>query len=173
MVDICASGLQAVALHFGPLSLVQPILVCDLLFAALMAAAVAHRRPDRVMVAGVLCCTGGLTLFQAVARPAGGKASVSPTVLIPLGIFLAAAIVICPIVARFSPKKGTLTDPLVAIGIGIGIGLIFLDERIANGPGAISAEVVGLAVMTVGVCGLAHRSPQIAAKTTVPTTVLT
>jgi len=53
VVDISASGLQAVALHFGPLSLVQPILVCDLLFAALMAAAVARRRPDRVIVAGV------------------------------------------------------------------------------------------------------------------------
>jgi hypothetical protein len=52
VVDISASGLQAVALHFGPLSLVQPILVCDLLFAALMAAAVAHRRPDRIIVAG-------------------------------------------------------------------------------------------------------------------------
>src|SRR6185312_12586274 len=36
-VDISASGLQAVALRFGPLSLVQPILVCDLLFAAVMA----------------------------------------------------------------------------------------------------------------------------------------
>jgi drug/metabolite transporter (DMT)-like permease len=232
-VDISASAMQAVALRFGPLSLVQPILVCDLLFAALMAAALAHRRPDRVMVAGVLCCTGGLALFEAVARPSGGKATVSPTVLLPLGAFLAVAIAICPIVARFSPKKGlplatafacgavfgvtafllkeitqtighgfnppsqqwalyafiilepigfllnqnafqestliapvlairTVTDPLVAIGIG----LLFLNETIASGPAAIVAEVVGLAIMSVGVYALAHRSPQLAAQKT-------
>ena len=234
-VDISASGLQAVALHFGPLSLVQPILVCDLLFAALMAAAVARRRPDRVIVAGVLCCTGGLALFQAAARPTGGKVTVSPTVLIPLGVFLAAAIAICPIVARFSPKQGlplatafacgavfgvtaflleeitqtighgfsppsqqwplyafiilepigfllnqnafqesaliapvlairTVVDPLVAIGIG----LLFLDEQIASRPVDIAAEAAGLAIMTVGVYALAHRSPQLTARQTTP-----
>jgi drug/metabolite transporter (DMT)-like permease len=235
-VDISASGLQAVALHFGPLSLVQPILVCDLLFAALMAAAVDRRRPDRVMAAGVLCCTGGLALFQAFARPTGGTTAVSATVLIPLGIFLAAAIALCPVVARLSPKKGlplatafacgavfgvtafllklitdtigrgfnppsqqwplyafiilepigfllnqnafqestliapvlairTVTNPLVAIGIGI----LFLDEEIANSPGSIAAEVVGLIIMAVGVYALAHRSPQLAAQQTTPT----
>lgn len=230
-VDIAASAMQAFALHFGALSLVQPILVCDLLFASLLAAALAHRRPDRVMLAGILCCTGGLALFQAVARPSGGKTTVSPSVLIPLGAFLAVAIVICPIVARLSPRKGlplatafacgavfgvtafllkeitvtighgfnppsqqwplyafivlepigfllnqnafqesaliapvlairTVTDPLVAIGIG----LLFLNEQIAGGPAAITAEVAGLAIMSAGVYALAHRSPQLAAK---------
>jgi hypothetical protein len=120
VVDISASGLQAVALHFGPLSLVQPILVCYLLFAALMAAAVAHRRPDRIMTAGVLCCTGGLALFQAAARLTGDKTTVSPTVLIPLGIFLAAAIAICPIVARFSPKRGLPLATAFACGAVFG-----------------------------------------------------
>jgi drug/metabolite transporter (DMT)-like permease len=229
-VDISASALQAVALHFGPLSLVQPILVCDLLFAALMSAAVARRRPDRVMAAGVLCCTGGLALFQAVARPSGDRVTVSPTVMLPLGAGLATAIAICLVVARLSPKKGlplatafacgavfgvtafllkeitqtigrgfsppsqqwplyafiilepigfllnqnafqestliapvlairTVTDPLVAIGIG----LVFLNERIASGPADIAAEAVGLAIMTVGVYALAHRSPQLPA----------
>jgi hypothetical protein len=127
-VDISASGLQAVALRFGPLSLVQPILVCDLLFAALMAAAVARRRPDRVMAAGVLCCTGGLALFQAFARPTGGKATVSPTVLIPLGVFLAAAIAICPVVARFSPKKGLPLATAFACGAVFGVTAFLLKE---------------------------------------------
>jgi hypothetical protein len=231
-LDISASVLQAVALHFGQLSLVQPILVCDLLFAALISAAVARRRPDRVMAAGILCCTGGLALFQAVARPAGDKVTVSPSVMLPLGAGLAVAVAICPVVARFSPKNGlplatafacgavfgvtafllkeitqtighgfsdpsqqwalyafiilepigfllnqnafqestliapvlairTVTDPLVAIGIG----LVFLNERIASGPADIAAEVVGLAIMSVGVYALAHRSPQLAAQT--------
>jgi hypothetical protein len=59
----------------------------------------------------------------------------------------------------------TVTDPLVAIGIG----LVFLNERIASGPADIAAEVVGLAIMSVGVYALAHRSPQLAAQTTAPT----
>ena len=125
-VDISASALQAVALHFGPLALVQPILVCDLLFAALIAAAVARRRPDRVMAAGILCCTGGLALFQAFARPAGGQATASPTVLIPLGIFLAAAIALCPLVARLSPKKGLPLATAFACGAVFGVTAFLL-----------------------------------------------
>ena len=62
-VDIAASGMQAIALHFGPLALVQPILVLDLLFAVVITSALTRRRPDRLMGAGVLCCTGGLLLF--------------------------------------------------------------------------------------------------------------
>ncbi len=59
----------------------------------------------------------------------------------------------------------TVVDPLVAIGIG----LLFLDERIANRPVDIAAEAVGLAVMTVGVYALAHRSPQLTVRQATPT----
>lgn len=38
-VDIAASAMQAIALHFGPLALVQPILVLDLLFAVVITSA--------------------------------------------------------------------------------------------------------------------------------------
>ena len=127
-VDIAASVLQAVALHFGPLSLVQPILVCDLLFAALMSAALQRRRPDRVMAAGVLCCTGGLALFQAVARPSGDKVTVSPTVMLPLGAGLATAIAICLVVARLSPKKGLPLATAFACGAVFGVTAFLLKE---------------------------------------------
>ena len=52
----------------------------------------------------------------------------------------------------------TVGNPLVAIGIG----LLWLNKRIASGPANIAAAVAaGLAIMTVGVCALAHRSPQL------------
>ena len=57
-VDIAGSVMQAFALHFGPLALVQPILVLDLLFAVVITYVLARRRPDWVTAAGVLCCTG-------------------------------------------------------------------------------------------------------------------
>jgi hypothetical protein len=59
----------------------------------------------------------------------------------------------------------TVTDPLVAIGIG----LVALNERIASGLADIAAEAAGLAIMTVGVYALAHRSPQLTAQTTAQT----
>jgi hypothetical protein len=61
--------MQAIALHFGSLALVQPILVLALLFAVVITAALARRRPDRVTGAGVLWCAGGLVLFLAVTTP--------------------------------------------------------------------------------------------------------
>ena len=127
-VDIAASGLQAISLHFGPLALVQPILVCDLLFAALISAAALRRRPDRVMLAGVLCCTGGLALFQAVGRPSAGKTNVSATVLLPLGVGVAAVIAICLVVARISPKKGLPLATAFGCGAVFGVTAFLLKE---------------------------------------------
>jgi drug/metabolite transporter (DMT)-like permease len=230
-VDITASVMQAFALHYGSLALVQPILVLDLLFAVVITYALARRRPDRVVAAGVLCCTGGLVLFLAVARPTSPPVSVGPTILIPLGAAVAGTLVLCLIAWRVSPGRflplatafacgvifgvtafllkeltqtighgfnppsqqwplyafivaeplgfllnqnafqessliapvlaiRTVTDPLVAIGIG----LIWLDEQVASSPAAITAELIGLAVMSAGVIALAYRSPHLEAQ---------
>jgi len=51
----------------------------------------------------------------------------------------------------------TVVDPLV----GIAIGLLWLDEKIATGPGAIVGEVLGLAAMVGGVWLVAHRAPRV------------
>jgi drug/metabolite transporter (DMT)-like permease len=64
---IVGLGLQIVALHVGPLALVQPILVCDLVFAVLLAAALRGASPDRTIFAGVVCCAVGIGVFLAVA----------------------------------------------------------------------------------------------------------
>jgi drug/metabolite transporter (DMT)-like permease len=102
-VDIAASAMQAIALHFGPLALVQPILVLDLLFAVVITNVWQRRRPDRLISAGVLCCTGGLVLFLAVARPQSPPVSVGPSILVPLGIGVAVVIALCLVAWRVSP----------------------------------------------------------------------
>lgn len=127
-VDVSASVLQAIALHFGPLTLVQPILVCNLIFAAVISAAVARRRPDRVLAAGVLCCTVGLAMFLAVARPYGGTSTVSPVIILPLGAGLAAAIGVCLAAARLSPKKGLPLATAFACGVVYGVTAFLLKE---------------------------------------------
>jgi hypothetical protein len=127
-VDISASVMQAFALHFGPLTLVQPILVLDLLFAVVITAAVTRKRPDRVVSAGVLCCTGGLALFLAVAKPTSPAVSVAPTVLVPIGIGVAGTIVLCLIAWRLSPGKFLPLATAFACGAIFGVTAFLLKE---------------------------------------------
>ena len=127
-VDISASAMQAIALHFGPLALVQPILVLDLLFAVLISAAMARRRPDRVMGAGLLCCTGGLVLFLAVARPQSPPVRVAPTVLLPLGVGIAGVIALCLVAWRASPRRFLPLATAFACGAIFGVTAFLLKE---------------------------------------------
>ena len=127
-VDIAASGMQAVALHFGSLAVVQPILVLDLLFAVLISAGLARRRPDRVMGAGLLCCTGGLVLFLAVARPQSPAVSVAPTILVPIGLGVAGTIALCLVAWRISPRKFLPLATAFACGAIFGVTAFLLKE---------------------------------------------
>jgi hypothetical protein len=127
-VDIAASGMQAIALHFGPLALVQPILVLDLLFAVVITSVLTRRRPDRVIGAGVLCCTGGLVLFLAVARPQSPPVSVSPTILLPLGAGIAGLIALCLVAWRVSPLGFLPLATAFACGAIFGVTAFLLKE---------------------------------------------
>ena len=73
VATVTGLGLQVVALGFGPLMLVQPLLVTALPFASVFSAAMAHRRVDRVIVLGALTCVAGLSAFLLLARPDGGS----------------------------------------------------------------------------------------------------
>jgi drug/metabolite transporter (DMT)-like permease len=127
-VDIAASAMQAIALHFGPLALVQPILVLDLLFAVTITATLTRRRPDRVMGAGVLCCTGGLVLFLATARPQSRPVSVGPAILVPLGAGVAGVIVLCLVAWRLSPRRFLPLATAFACGAIFGVTAFLLKE---------------------------------------------
>jgi hypothetical protein len=127
-VDIAASAMQAIALHFGPLALVQPILVLDLLFAVVITDVMARRRPDRVMAAGVLSCTGGLVLFLAVGRPNSPPVKVAPTILFPLCIGVAAAIALCLVAWRVSPRRLLPLATAFACGAIFGVTAFLLKE---------------------------------------------
>lgn len=64
--------LQLLALTFGPLLLVQPILITALLFASLFSAWLAHRKVDKWIVFGATLCSTGLAAFLLLAQPTGG-----------------------------------------------------------------------------------------------------
>jgi drug/metabolite transporter (DMT)-like permease len=125
-VQVAGNILQIVALHVGALALVQPLLVCDLLFAVLFAVLLRHRPPDRVIVAGVICCTGGVACFLAVARPHGGHGTVSFAAALPLIAALAVVLAGCLAAARWSPRRARALWLALACGAVFGVTAFLL-----------------------------------------------
>jgi drug/metabolite transporter (DMT)-like permease len=67
--------LQALALHNGQLSVVQPILVTELVFVLVLRRLWIHQEVSRVAWYAVLVVCVSLALFLAVAEPTGGTTS--------------------------------------------------------------------------------------------------
>ncbi len=132
-LNIVGVVFQIIALHFGALALVQPILVCDLIFAVFMSAAFRHHRPDRVMLIGVACCAGGLGWFLAVARPHGGRSTIPAADAIPLLVAVAAALAACLITARFGHRL--MRPIMLALACGICYGVTAFLFKLLTGGG--------------------------------------
>lgn len=98
-------SLQLVALAFGPLVLVQPLLVTGVLFGAVFSALLAHRRVDRLIVLGALGCVGGLSAFLVLSHPSDPSVYHADygRALLGLVIALGALVLGClAVAARFS-----------------------------------------------------------------------
>jgi drug/metabolite transporter (DMT)-like permease len=76
--DVAAFGLQFVALGHGPLVIVQPLLVCGLLFALPLGAAWAGRRLKMTDWSGAVLVCAGLAVFLVVANPESGRSNTGP-----------------------------------------------------------------------------------------------
>jgi drug/metabolite transporter (DMT)-like permease len=111
--------LQVVALKYGELALVEPLLVCDLIFAAVINSYL-RRRFDPVLLGGVIACAAGVAGFLVIARPTGGRSTVSFDVVLPLAAGLAAAMLGCAELARRSRDVRPLALAL-ACGICYGV----------------------------------------------------
>ena len=99
--NVASFVLQVVALRFGPLALVEPILVCDLIFAGLITAAL-RKRVDLVLGAGLLACTAGIIGFLVIARPSAGRQAIGLTEALALLAGFAAVLAGCLAVARWN-----------------------------------------------------------------------
>jgi drug/metabolite transporter (DMT)-like permease len=125
-VNIVGSVLQVVALHFGALAVVQPIIVSDLLFAVLIAMVAGRRRGDWVILAGVVCCAAGIACFLAAAHPSGGRKTVTFTAVMPLAVALAAFLACCLAAARWGPRRIRPLCLALACGVDFGVTAFLL-----------------------------------------------
>jgi drug/metabolite transporter (DMT)-like permease len=153
-----AYGLQAVALAFGPLTLVAPIVAADLLF-ALPLAARWSRRPLRPRDwAGCLLVAAGVAVFLAVAPPSAGR-SAAPAA----GWLLAFGIVV--VITAAAVGLGQLAGPatragLLAAAAGVIFGLTaavtasFVRSLRHEGMGSALAHWQPWALLTLGIAGV-------------------
>lgn len=116
-LNVLGTLLQVLALRFGPLIMVQPLLVTGLLFSVVIGSIVAGRRPDRVLLGGAFCCIGGLAVFLLVAQPTAGRETLSLDAMLPLVIALSCVLAICLAIS----SRGHGQVPALALGVAAGV----------------------------------------------------
>lgn len=121
---IVGVGLQAGALATGPIALVQPILVLELAFTLLLAAAVFHSRLHAREWTAIAGMTVGLALLLYCLQPAGGDPRATPTAVsvLAIGVTLAAAAGLLAL-ARRDRHRHSRRAAYLGAATGAGFGL--------------------------------------------------
>ena len=94
-LTVFSFGLQAAALAFGPLALVQPLATLDVLFALPLIARLNRRPLTRRSIIGGLCVAAGMAVFVAVSPPTNGVGTPGLTAWVPALIGAGALTVLC------------------------------------------------------------------------------
>lgn len=136
-LSILGFGFQVLALRFGPVMIVQPLLVTNLLFYVLITPALAHRRPDGPRIIGALLALVGISAFLLVARPTdqGGR-DLQLVEILPLTFGLGIPLVLCLAGSHLAPKPWRPLPLALATGIcyGVTAGLVrSLSNRFGDG----------------------------------------
>ncbi|MCG7610135.1 hypothetical protein BA059_11895 [Mycolicibacterium sp. (ex Dasyatis americana)] len=119
---------QALALGFGSLLLVQPVLVSALLFALPLSARLAHRRVSRAEWLWALLLTGALTVFVALARASTGTYGVSVATTVIVAVVCTAAVGLCVLAATRSTNWRRAV--LLALAVGVMFGVVAVLTKI-------------------------------------------
>jgi hypothetical protein len=138
VANLVGFALQVVALSFGSLALVQPLLVFDLVFAVLIIRSVrwdpsrfppGARRWDPVLLAGVCAAAVGVAGFLAIGQPTAGRADIGFAVLIPLAIGLVVVVGSCLAAAA---KSQNLRPLALALACGACYGVAAFSVKLVT-----------------------------------------
>lgn len=155
--DVTGTLLQALALRFGPLTLVQPLLISGMFLAIPLEAALDRRRPHPRDVIAVTSCVVGLGAFLVVARPQPGVSEPSMPAWLGVGAGSGLVVVVCLALAHraTSALRGTLLG--VATGIfyaGVAVLLKAFTGRLFADPWAAFTDWHLYALILVGLGGV-------------------
>jgi hypothetical protein len=162
--NVVGFALQVVALDFGSLALVQPILVCDLVFAVLIAWYL-RQRADRsrsgarpgvlVIFGGVAATTAGVAGFLAIGQPSGGQTRASFSILPPLAAGLVVVVGGCLAVAARNREVRPLGLAL-ACGVCYGVAAFVIKivtSEFGGGPARLFSDWPIYVLAVVGPVG--------------------
>jgi hypothetical protein len=143
--NIVGFALQVVALSFGSLALVQPLLVFDLVFAVLIAWYLRKRdnvqrpwRTDLAMFVGVGAAAAGVAGFLAIGQPSAGTTHATWSILPPLVIGLVVVVGSCLMIAA---RNRTLQPLAIALACGVCYGVAAFTIKL------VTAEFHGAAAL--------------------------
>jgi drug/metabolite transporter (DMT)-like permease len=114
-------GLQALALSYGPIAVVQPIVVTELAFAIPLAIIRGHRRAGMREWAGICAVMSGVAIFLLVASPGNGIQNPASEYwiasLVPVGAVVAAAAAMGA--ARQGPTRAMFLGSAAGLSFGV------------------------------------------------------
>ncbi|MEO3759606.1 DMT family transporter [Mycobacterium sp. B14F4] len=125
---VAGYGFQAVALAYGSLLLVQPILVSALLFALPLSARLADRRVTRGEWIWALVLTAALAVFVLLAKTRPGDYEASAPLSALVALICAAAVLACVVVAVRT--AGWKRAVLLAVAVGVLFGVVAVLTKI-------------------------------------------
>jgi drug/metabolite transporter (DMT)-like permease len=135
LLGTCAAAVafmfQVTALWFGPLVLVQPILVTSLLMTVVLRSLLARRVPGTSVTLGAIICAGGLALFLSLGHPHGGNGAITASDVVPLAPVLGGVLIVS-LLGAIGRRGNARAVPLaIAAGIlyGVNAGLVKLVTR--------------------------------------------
>jgi drug/metabolite transporter (DMT)-like permease len=114
-------GLQALALSYGPVALVQPIVITELAFAIPLAIWRRHRRAGRREWLGIAGVVGGVSLFLWASAPVSGTTNPGGAAwlaaLVPVGGVAAAAVITGS--RRHGPTRAMFLGAAAGLAFGV------------------------------------------------------
>jgi hypothetical protein len=121
-LQVSSYGIQALALAFGPLVLVQPLAATDLLFALPLLSFVCGHPMGHRQIVGAFLVAGGVAVFLAISPPTHGV--VAPPVRAWLIPAVAVGAVVVTAGSAAMRTKGTARTTLLAVAGGAGFALV-------------------------------------------------
>ena len=121
-MDVGSFALQATALAFGPIALVQPLLVTGVLFSVPLSVRWRGKRLGPVEWAGTAAVAGGLALFLVAASPSEGTAETSFANWLLLFIGVGGLMAVGLVAGRVT--RGAVRASLYAVAAGAAFGLL-------------------------------------------------
>lgn len=144
-------ALQVVALSQGALAVVEPLLVCGLIFAVLINSYL-RKRWDPVIFAGAAASAAGVAGFLVIAHPTGGRTTVSVAIVLPLAVALAVLVAGCLVVARRNQQMRPLALAL-ACGLNYGVAAFVVKLLTAEFGSGLSYVLTSWPIYVLAVIG--------------------